>query len=541
MSDFTGNILSYDIVIAGGGFAGAHCAQRLGRLLGPEAARRVALVSEDNVLAFQPMLAEVVGASISPLDVVMPLREFCESAQVLKGKITRIDLAEKIVELDAGLFTPNTILNFKQLVLALGSVVDVSRVPGMAEHGYILKDTWDALKLRNALVERLEEANLCVDAELKKRLLTFVIVGGGYSGVETAGQILDLMQETKPLYHNLLDIPLRVVLVHSRSHLLPEIGERLGKYAEAKLRERGMEIQLNRRVQSVSARRAYLDDGSRIETHTVLSTVGNAAHPLITALCRTAGIESSDGRIATDACMRVKGQGNIWALGDCAAVPLNGAPSCPPTAQFALRQGIQVAHNIFDVSKNRAPRPFRYKSQGQLASIGHRKAVADIMGFQFSGFIAWFLWRTIYLSKLPSLQRKIRVMLAWTLDLFFSRDISVIRAESGELIQTMHFDTGDMIFQNNDPYQSFYIVRQGKIDYARTPIDHEMLEVGQILGGPKFSRNSCWIGHALAAEPAIVTCVSRRVMQTLFAATDIARRFPEVHSASESQATSKTP
>jgi NADH dehydrogenase len=516
---------SYDVIIAGGGFAGAYCAKHLSQLLGPDSEKRIALIAEDNVLAFQPMLAEVVGASLSPLDVVTPLREFCPRANVLQGKITRVDLEQKAVELEAGHFTPNMMIYYQHLVLAVGGIVNVSSVPGMAEHGYILKDTWDALRLRVALIGRLEEANLSLDAEVKKRLLTFVIVGGGYSGVETAGQILDLVEGIKPLYHNLSDTPSRVVLVHSRDFLLPEIGEKLGRYAETKLRERGMEILLNRRVTSVSARRAYLDDGARLETNTVLSTVGNAPHPLIVATCQNGRLENIKGRVTTDPYMRVKGRESIWAMGDCAAVPNEREPSCPPTAQFALRQGLQGAENIFRVMNGGTLRPFRYKSQGQLASIGHRNAVADIMGFHFSGIFAWFIWRSIYLFKLPGIQRKLRVMIAWTLDLFFPRDISVVRPEAVELIQDMHFDTGDVIFQNNDPYRSFYIVRSGKIDYARTPIDHEILGEGDLLGGPHFTRGDNWTGHGTAAEPVKLTCVNRRAMQTLFASKDIARRF----------------
>jgi NADH dehydrogenase len=286
-----------------------------------------------------------------------------------------------------------------------------------------------------------------------------------------------------------------------------------------------MEIRLNCRVTSVSSRKAYLNDNTQIDTHMVLSTVGNAPHPVVSGLCEEAKLENFKGRVTTDSCLRVKGREDIWAMGDCAAVPLGDDPYCPPTAQFALRQGIQCAKNIFHVMNNEPAQPFQYKSQGQLAAIGHRNAVADIMGIHFSGFLAWFIWRTIYLSKLPGIQRKIRVMASWTLDLFFSRDISVFRPESAEMIHDMHFEAGDIIFQNNDPYQNFYIIKKGKVDYASTPVDHETFGEGDVLGGPRFIKDNRWIGHATPTEPVTVTSISRKVMQALFASKEIARRF----------------
>src|ERR1700761_3238416 len=234
----------YEVLIAGGGFGGAYCGKYLGIHLGAKAYKRAALIADQNVLAFQPLLAEVVGASLNPLDVVTPLHLFCRGTNVMQGLIVDIDLPGKSVILNAGHFTPNSVVTFDHLVLALGGKVDVSRVPGMTEHGFILKNAWDAVRLRTAIIERMEEANLFADAETKARLLTFVVVGGGYSGVETAGQILDLVHDIKPLYFNLSKVKARVILIHSRSHILPEIGENLGIYAETKLKERGMEILL---------------------------------------------------------------------------------------------------------------------------------------------------------------------------------------------------------------------------------------------------------------------------------------------------------
>lgn len=526
MSDKTSSQeLHYQVVIAGGGFGGAYCAKYLAIQLGSDASRRAALICDQNVLAFQPMLAEVVGASISPLDVVTPLHTFCRDTNVLQGQIVDIDLPGKKLVLNAGHFSPNTIVTFDHLVLALGGVVDVSRVPGMTEHGYILKNAWDAVRLRVALIERLEEANLCPDIEIKRRLLTFVIVGGGFSGVETAGQILDLVREIQPIYHNLKSIPSRVILVHSHDFILPEIGEKLGRYAQDKLLERGMEFRLNDRVMSVTARKVTLAKGGEIESHTVISTVGNAPHPLITALCQKYKIETVKGRVATEPTMQVKGYKDFWAIGDCAAIPLDGKDSCPPTAQFALRQGIQVSKNIVRVLEDKPLKPFKFRNQGQLAAIGHHLAVADIFGFRFSGFIAWFMWRTIYATKIPGLQRKFRVVIDWTLDLVFPRDISVIGTERSKPIQDMHFEKGDLLLQENDPYTSFYIIKSGKVECFRDGALYKTLGEGDSIGGREFANDDVWLVKAIVAGPSTLVSVQRQVVLTLLLSKGIAERF----------------
>jgi NADH:ubiquinone reductase (H+-translocating) len=515
----------YPIVIAGGGFAGAYCAKYLAKHFGKEASNQAALIADQNVLTFQPMLAEVVGASLSPLDAVNPLRLFCRGTNVLQGRITEIDLDSKCVTLEAGRFTPKSSITFDHLVLALGSIVDVSHVSGMSEHGYVLKDAWDAVLLRVALIERLEEANLSDDEDTKQRLLTFVVVGGGFSGVETAGQILDLVTDIHPLYLNLKKTKPRVVLIHSRDHILPEIGQKLGDYAQRKLTKRGMEIRLNTRVTSVTARKVILSNNDIIGTHLVVSTVGNAPHPLIVKLCEKYGLENLRGRIVTEATMRVEHRGYVWAIGDCAAVPLDGVLSCPPTAQFALRQGIQLAFNLKQSLLNGSLKTFQFKAQGQLAAIGHRIAVADVMGFQFSGFFAWLIWRTIYASKIPGIQRKIRVVIDWTLDLFFSREISVIQAESKNLIQDVHFEKGDLLLQENDPYESFYIIKRGSLDCFRGTALIKKLGDGEALGGKQFAENDRWTVRAFATEPSTVIAVRRQVWDTLLTAKAIAEKF----------------
>lgn len=418
--------MDYEVVIAGGGFAGAYCARVLGCERGGP---RAALIAERNVFVFQPMLAEVAGSSLGPLDVVNPLRQFCRGVDVLQGAITKIDLANKSLIFDGGRFTKNHTVNYKHLVVALGSVSDLSEIPGMAAHGRPMKDVADAIRLRASLINRLEEANLVDDPEIRSRLLTFVVVGGGYTGVETAGQLYDFLRQARRYYRHLQGAPVRMVLVHAHGQLLPEIGAKLGAYAKRVLSARGVEVLLNTRVAALSASEVTFSDGSKLGTNTVVTTIGTAPHPVVLDLCRQLGVEPVKGRLPVLATFQVGGQEGLWAAGDCAAVPWNDRGEqkiAPPTAQFAVREGKQLAKNLIRSLGNEELRPFQFRYLGQLATVGERHAVAEILGMHFSGFFAWWLWRTIYLAKLPGIARRLRVILDWTFDLIFRRDISVL-------------------------------------------------------------------------------------------------------------------
>jgi NADH:ubiquinone reductase (H+-translocating) len=507
--------MKIEIVIMGGGFAGTYCAKSLAKHLGRGCIDRVGLIAEQNVMVFQPMLAEVAGAALSPLDVVNPLRQFCRGVNVLRGRVTRIDLEKRVLEVDAGRFTENVTVEFEHLVLAIGSIVDLSRVPGMPEHGYLLKNVADALHLRAAMINRLEQANLEPDNEVVVRLMTFVVVGGGYSGVEMAGQMLDLINGAKGFYHNLRRVTPRVILVHSGPRLMPEVSESLGHYAEQKLRQRGLEIMLNSRVVSMTAHKALLQDGKSINTCLVLSTVGNAPNPLIVDLCKQHGLESVKGRIATEPTLQVKGRQRLWAAGDCAAVPSNGEPASPATAQFAQRQGKVLGENLALSLKGEKPKPFHHKNLGQLASIGHRTAVAEILGMRFSGFIAWFIWRTTYLAKLPGIQRKLRVMVDWTMDLFFPRDLSVLVPTPTKQVQEMYLEKGDVVFHAGEPAFSFYIVKAGRIDIFEGDELVESKTAGETFGQHGLARGR-WQFAAVAAEPSTLVAVSKDAFETFY-------------------------
>ena len=512
--DHGGN-LKLDIVILGGGFAGVYCAKTLHRALSRESSSKIGLISEENYMVFQPMLPEVTGASISPRHVVNPLRLLCQGIPVFKGQIVRINWPDRKLILNAGAFSGNVEMQYRHLVLAMGAIVDLSRIPGMPEHAYLMRNVGDAMLLRTTIIGRIEEANLESRVEVKRRLLSFVVVGGGYSGVETAGQILDLLRSIRGYYPTVSEQDLQVHLVHSQDHLLPTLSRRLGEYSARKLRERGLKLILNQRVKAVTAHRVYLENGSVIETNTVVSTVGNAPHPLVASLCEENKFPTEKGRILTEPSCQVKGEPQLWAAGDCAAVPHLKGGFCPSTAQFAQRQGILLGNNLARSLHKKPLQPFIFKGLGELASIGHRTAVADVFGMNFSGFFAWWLWRTVYLLKLPRLDRKIRVVLDWTLDLFFPRDINLLSPRFSTLLKEIHLEKGDVLVQRNEPAFSFYIVKSGSIEIFDDQGTIKTVTAGEYFGERALLADGIWPFDACAAESSALVSIPANIFHQM--------------------------
>lgn len=494
-------MIELDVAVLGGGFAGVNCARVL-RAKNKDL--RIGLISAENHMVFQPMLAEVAGASLSPRHVVNPIRQLCKGVTVFKGNVTDIEPERKILHVDAGDFSKNVPIQFKNLVVCLGARIDLSRVPGMPEHALLMQNVGDAMKLRATIIGRFEEANLVEDPEIRSRLLTFVVVGGGYSGVETAGELLDLFSAINRYYSNVSAEDFSVYLIHSRSYLLPTMPQHLGEYARRKLEKRGMKIILNQRVKAMTANTVILDDGRRISTSTVVSTVGNAPHPVVVNLAAAMELETVEGRLKTTPELRVDGIDWLWAAGDCAAVPKGGGDGsiCPPTAQFAMRQGTMLGRNLAEYlrSHDAKLKPFTFKGLGELAAIGHQTAVAEILGLRFSGFFAWWMWRTIYLSKLPGLQRKLRVMFDWTLDLFFPRDINLLNPRFTRPLRLVHLEPGDVLFNPGEPAFSLYFVKTGQIEIRDGEHVIKRVMAGDYFGERALLEDKEWHYQARAVE-----------------------------------------
>ena len=420
-SEAQSGIAKRRILILGGGFAGAYTASHLEKRLAGAPDVEIVLAAKENFVLFTPMLHEVAASDVSVTDVVQPLRKMLRRTRVLVVDIESIDLAAKRVRILHKDLAEAFDLKYDHLVLALGAVPNFFRTPGIEEHAVTMKTLGDAILLRNRLIEALDVADNHPDRAERKAVLTMVVAGGGFAGAETAGAVNDLLRDAIKFYPNLTEDMLRVVLVHHGEVILPELGESLGRYAQRQLGRRGVEVRLTTAVTGYDGKVLTLDDGSRISTRLVVWTAGITPSPLLSDL----PCAKQRGHILTNACMQVPDWPGVWALGDCAFVPdlTNPGKFCPPTAQHAIRQAAVLAGNIVAEIRGQAPQPFRFKTLGMLAAIGRRAGVAEILGLQFSGIIAWFLWRGIYLGKLPGLQNKVRVALDWALDLVFSKDI----------------------------------------------------------------------------------------------------------------------
>ncbi|MDF3128527.1 FAD-dependent oxidoreductase [Kiritimatiellaeota bacterium B1221] len=509
-----------DVLIVGGGFAGVYAARALQKSTRGTSIR-IGMISDENHMVFQPMLPEVVGGSLSPRHVVNPIRMLTKGVEVFRGKVQEIDLTAKTVILRAGAFTGEIRFTCKQLVLALGAQVDTSRIPGMAEHALLLQNVGDAMKLRAQIIARMEEANLEIQKQKRQKLLNFLVVGGGYSGVETAGQILDLLRSVCKYYSQVDSDDYSVSLVHSRDHLLPTLHEKLGAYTGEVLEKNGMKLWLGQRVKSVTAGQVTLDNGTQIQVNTVVCTVGNAPHALVRRCCEQASCEAVGGRVLVNRCLQVPAFPGVWAAGDCAAIPAeNGEAFDPPNAQFAYRQGLQMGKNISAVLKGKAPAPFTFSSLGELAVVGHRKAVAQILGREFSGFIAWVMWRTIYLSKLPGIEKKVRVALEWTIELFFPRDITLLTPQYTSPLREMYLTAGDVLFHAGEPAFSFYMVKEGQMEIQdNTGKIIKRLRPGQHFGERALLADKTWRFNAVAAEDTHLVSLGAHVFDTLIYAS----------------------
>jgi NADH:quinone reductase (non-electrogenic) len=408
------------IVIVGGGFAGLHAAMYLDRTLARAGEADVVLISRENFILYTPMLHEVAAGDLHPADIVNPLRRILRHVKVVEAEVDAIDLRARTVSCVAGMRDVRCEFEFDQLLLALGSEPNFFDMAGVRDWAITMKTLSDAALLHNTIVGLLETAALQVDESARRRLLTFVIAGGGFAGVETAGAVNDFIRETARYYPSIAQRDIRVVVIQPDGFLLPELGAELGLYAERKLRARDVDILKGVRVEGYDGAIVTLSDGTSITASTLVWTAGVKPSAVIASL----PCEKERGRIRVDEYLAVPGVRGVWAAGDCAAVPAGTAStSHPPTAQHGLREGVAAAKNIARAIVGHPLKPFRYRTIGLLASIGHHSGVATVFGITFSGFIAWWLWRTVYLAKLPGLAKKLRVMVGWTLDLCFGREI----------------------------------------------------------------------------------------------------------------------
>ncbi len=470
------------IVILGGGFAGVYTAMQL-----EKAARRrddleIILINKDNYFVFQPMLAEVVSGSVGMLDTVSPIRRMLPRTDLYVREVEAIDTVNQTITTTPGFKPQANVIPYDHLVLALGNVTDFRGLRGLPEHAIPFKNLSDALFIRNHVIHVLEEAAIeHAHPELRRQLLTFVVAGGGFSGAEVVAELNDFVRRVIGNYPQLDPSEVRVVLLHALDRILPELDVKLALYAQKIMAQRGIEIRLNTKLTAATGDEAILDDGTRLATKTLISTVPSSPHPLIDTL----DLPKERGRLLVEPTLRVRGTQNIWALGDCALVPLPDGKFSPPTAQFAIRQGKTAADNIVAAIRGGEPKSFRFTEQGKLAALGHRSAVAQVFGINISGALAWFMWRTIYLLKLPGWGRRLKVAASWTFDLFLPPELVQLRLTNSTGVAHEHFEPGQEVFRQGDLGDRIYIIAQGKAEVVRHERGRE-LRLAQLGPGEYF-------------------------------------------------------
>lgn len=408
------------IVIIGGGFAGTSLAKRLEKIL--PRAHSITLISQENYTTFNPMLAEVVGASVFPVQIIAPIRKMMKRTRFIMAKVTQVDVQNKTIAADCE-GKPHSV-KYDHLVLACGSRANLSFIPGMDQHGLPFKLIGDAMHIRNRVLERLEQAQIEADPERRQWLTHFVVVGGGFSGVEVAGELTDIIHKLGKHYDNIQMEDLQVTLLQDVDRLLPEMPEALGAHAGHCMTKRCTNIKLNSKAAKVDERGVTLQSGERIEAATVICTIGSKPNPLIESL----SVPKERGRILTNPDMSVKEVAGLWAIGDCALITnARDGKFSPPTAQFAVQEAKQLAVNIACQLSQKPTKPFNYKPRGMLATIGHLNGVAHLGTIKLRGMPAWFLWRAFYLSQMPTFARKLRIFVEWTWGMFFATDITHLR------------------------------------------------------------------------------------------------------------------
>ena len=411
--------MAWNIVIVGGGFAGAGVARELERIL-PRQSARLILVNDVNYMLYTPFLPEAAAGTLEPRHVVTPLREILSRTNLRLGVVDAHDPATRTIDITAHNGETDSV-RYDQLVLAPGSISRFLPVPGLSEHAVGFKSLADAIYLRNHVVETLELANASEDAAVREKLLTYVFVGGGYAGLEALAELQDFAADAMKHYPRARLQGMRCILVEARDRVLPEIDPVLADYAASELRGRGIDIRLDTTLTEVTADSATISTGETFATGTVVWTAGVAPHP---SLRRLAVPLDDSGRVVVDDHLRVSGAQGVWALGDGAAVPDPRVGSCPPTAQHAVRQAPVVATNLAAELGVGRSRPFEYESQNAFVNLGRYKAVGRIGDRTFSGFTAWWLARTYHMSQIPGRTRKLRAVLDWTASLPFRRDLS---------------------------------------------------------------------------------------------------------------------
>lgn len=498
------------VVIIGGGFGGAFAAKYLHKYAAGEV--QVELISQRNYFAFQPLLPEIASGTLNAQDAITPLRVMLPGIKIRLAEVKDIDFKQKIITVLQGRKTVVVEVPYDHVVIATGQVTDLSMFPGFAQHSMTMKDLVDAQKLRNHVIQCLELADVTLNAQLKKSALTFVVAGGGFSGVETMGELVEMIGRTLQHYPNIAAEEIRPILIQRGDRLLPEMRPELGEYAVQSLIRAGVDVRLQTGIRSATAMSICTQDGQFIQCLTTVMTVGNGPSEFLNAL----NLNLIRGKIPVAATLEVADLDNVWALGDAALIPLVDASDesqdqpayAPPTAQFAVREARFLAKNICAKITGKPLRRFHYNPLGTLASLGSYRAVATILGFSLSGLFAWIMWRGLYIGMLPGFSTRLRVALNWLFDYFMPRTIVQMAQEESPGTEYIHYAKGEVVFLPGEVIKGFYTVVSGVFEMEITSeIGNCLLKEflpGDHWGERMLQKDIATTGKVVAKEDGVV-------------------------------------
>ncbi|HEY6131121.1 MAG TPA: FAD-dependent oxidoreductase [Halioglobus sp.] len=505
------------VVIIGGGFGGMFTAKKLQKISRGDL--DIELISKINYFVYQPLLPEVAAGTLDPQDAVTPLRHLLKGVHVRLAEVTGIDLPAKQVVLLQGQKKILQRLDYDHLVIATGQIANLSMFPGFEHHSLTMKDLSDAYRLRNRVIECMEMADVTRFAEIKQRALTFVVAGGGFSGVETTGELAEMIERILPQYPNIQRHEVRMVLIQRDDRVLPEMSERLSQYTLTQLEKRGVEVWLNTSIQSATQQAVYTSDGRSVPTRTIVTTIGNGPSDFVKSL----PINLQRGRIPVTPELEVIGLENVWSIGDAALIPLSGestaSPYAPPTAQFAVQQANVLAKNIVPRCRGQQLLAFEYAVSGIMASLGGYRGVAEIFGVRVTGLLAWFLWRAAYIGMLPGLATRIRVGLDWLLDYFMPRTIAYMGESDRPATRYLYYCKGEVVQYANEVPAGFYIVVSGCLEQQLDKPDGEHLsrqmQAGDSWGSRALKESRLTQGRITALEDSKLLLVKSEDFQRL--------------------------
>ena len=494
------------VLIIGGGFGGAFTAKYLSKY-GADSFE-VELISDRNYFVFQPLLPEIASGTLNAQDSVTPLRLLLPGVSIRLAEVKGIDFSRKIVKVLQGRKLVAIEVAYDHLVIASGQITDLSLFPGFPDHSMCMKDLADAYRLRNHVIQCLELADITENPELKKMALTFVVAGGGFSGVETIGEMTEMIRRTLKYYPNIEAQEINPILIQRGKRVLPEMEEKLGDYALKALSKAGIDVRLSTGIDSATSTCIRTADGRVIKTLTSVTTVGNGPSPFLKSL----DLSLERGKIAVSRTFEVPEHDSVWALGDAALVPMllkDGSQTyAPPTAQFAVRQARALAKNLVAREQGRVLDNFCYRPLGMLASLGNYKGVATIMGVSVTGLAGWLLWRGLYIGMLPGFSTRLRVALNWLFDYVMPRTIVHMAHEQSAATRYMHYAKGDQVYETGHVLKGFYTVISGSfemcIESATGDPMIKQFKVGDHWGERMLEQEIPTTGRVTALENSVV-------------------------------------